>query len=201
MFQELAVLLSLGKSRVILKACLLLLYCLQPQNDYVSFGDVDTHQAFASGFTDTCVVNEGNYFGPIRWNCSLASGQRSIHKFMYMLLKFLVILFLLYVSTWLHFWQRINIFCLNQVGKQHYRMFHGKPQDEELCEKVTAYRWTDIKCTFGRYVLVIEFGYIWPRKEIESIHVSMCNVLWIICAVQLVSEVKSTPTLLMLVAI
>jgi len=117
------------------------------------------------------------------------------------LLKFLVILFLLYVSTWLNFWQRINISCLDQVGKLHYRMFHGKPQDEQLCEKVTAYRWTDMKCTFGRYVLVMEVGYSWPRKETESIHVSVCNVLWIMCAVQLVSEVKSTTTLFMLVAI
>jgi len=117
------------------------------------------------------------------------------------LLKLLVILFLLYVSTWLNFWQRINTSCPDQVGKQHYRMFHGKPQDEQLCEKVTAYRWTDIKCTFGRYVLVMEVGFSWPRKAIESIQVSMCSVLWIMCTVQLVSEVKSTTTLFMLVAI
>jgi hypothetical protein len=157
-----------------------------------------THQAFASVFTDTCVLNKSNYFGPIRWRCSLASGQRSIHI---CLLKFLVILFLLYVSTWLNFWQKINISCPDQVGKQNYRMFHGKCQDEQLCEKVTAYRWTDMKCTFGRYVLVIEVGYSWPRKEIESIHVSMCNVLWIMRTKQLVSEVKNTTTFFMLVAV
>jgi hypothetical protein len=65
---------------------------------------------------------------------------------------------------------------MDQAGKQTYRMFHGTPQEKQLCEKAPAYRGRNIKCTFGRYALMMEIGSSWQRKEIESIHVSVCNV-------------------------
>lgn len=36
---------------------------------YVTFGgDADTHQVSASMFTDACVLNKSNSFGPTRWS-------------------------------------------------------------------------------------------------------------------------------------